>query len=90
MKKDNLLIIKEALEILKLPTFISLQELKERYRTLANNNHPDFGGDEEAMADINEAYKFLKSYMINFRFSFTKEEIYKQYPQDEYASKFRF
>ncbi|NOX15997.1 MAG: J domain-containing protein [Epsilonproteobacteria bacterium] len=90
MQKNNILVIKEALKVLELPTFISLQELKDRYRILAKKNHPDFGGSEEAIIKINEAYKFLKNYMLNFRFSFSKEEIYKQFPQDEYASKFRF
>ncbi|MCF6173270.1 MAG: J domain-containing protein [Campylobacteraceae bacterium] len=90
MEKDNILMIKEALEVLELPTFISLQELKDRYRDLVKKNHPDFGGDKESVIKINEAYEFLKNYMLNFKFSFSKEEIYKQFPQDEYVSKFRF
>ncbi len=90
MQKDSVKMIEDALEVLELPTFINLQELKKRYREVASKNHPDFGGDETSMAKINRAFELLKEYMVNFRFSFTKEEIYKQYPQDEYVSKFRF
>jgi len=88
--KDSFVLIKNALEVMELPPFISLKELKQRYKVLAAIHHPDLGGDEKKMAQINSAYGLLKSYMDNFKFSFTKEEIYKQFPQDNYVSRFRF
>ena len=88
--KDSFLLIKDALEVMDLPVLISLKELKQRYKALAAVHHPDFGGDEKRMARINDAYGLLKSYMDNFKFSFTREEIYKQFPQDDYVSRFRF
>ncbi len=90
MKKDSFEQISNALIILELPTFISSKELKERYKLLASKNHPDMGGDELKMAKINSAYTLLKNYMDNFKFSFSKDEVYKQFPQDDYASRFRF
>ena len=90
MSEDNISKINSALKTMELPPFISLRELKDRYKVLASIHHPDFGGDEKKMVLVNEAYALLKSYMNNFKFSFTKEEIYKQFPQDDYVSRFRF
>ncbi len=88
--KNSFELINEALATMELPVLISIKELKQRYKKLASRNHPDFGGDAEKMAKINEAYRLLKDYMDNFKFSFSKEEIYKQFPQDDYVSRFRF
>jgi len=89
-KQDSFELINEALKIMELPVLISIKELKQKYKVLASVHHPDFGGDPEKMVKINGAYKLLKNYMDNFKFSFTKEEIYKQFPQDDYVSRFRF
>ncbi len=35
-------------------------ELKRRWQELARRHHPDLGGDERAMQEINAAYSFLK------------------------------
>ncbi len=90
IKEKNIDKIERALKIMELPPFISIKELKDRYKVLAGIYHPDFGGDEKKMAAINNAYAILKQYMNNFKFSFTKEEINKQFPQDDYVSRFRF
>lgn len=37
----------------------NLKELKERYRKLAMENHPDKGGDQETMKRINCEYKLV-------------------------------
>jgi hypothetical protein len=42
------------------------------------------------MAHINEAYEILKTYMEEFKFTFSDEEIAKQFPQELHASRFRF
>ena len=82
--------IHAALEALGLPTRVSLKDITERYRYLASGKHPDVGGDEEEMARINDAYKLLKTYIENYRFSFSEEEIAGQFPQDAHAKRFRF
>lgn len=90
MQKDIIILIQEALEIMELPSFIDIKELKKRYKELARINHPDLGGDVEGMTKVNKAYELLKAYMTNFKFSFTQDEIYKQYPKEGHASKFKF
>ena len=82
--------VQRALEILGLPTHISWETIKSRYRYLASHKHPDTGGDDEQMAQINAAYELLKKYVENFRFSFSEEEVDKQFPQDFHAKRFRF
>ena len=51
----------EAWEVLGLQSGSSLQEVTDRYRTLAARNHPDKGGDEEAFIKIRSAYESLRS-----------------------------
>ena len=46
-------------------------EIKKAYRTLARENHPDAGGDEEKFKDINEAYEVLSDDK--------KRQLYDQY-----------
>jgi len=82
--------IHEALDTLGLPTHVSLKDITARYRYLASGKHPDVGGDSEEMARINEAYRLLKTYVENYRFSFSEEEVFKQFPQDAHAKRFRF
>ena len=89
-KADPVSLIQEALEELGLPSMVSWRDIKERYRMLSKKYHPDAGGDEEKMARLNRAYEILKTYIENYRFSFSEEEILKQFPYDEYINKFRF
>jgi len=37
----------------------TMEELKERFRELVKENHPDRGGDREKMKQINEEYELL-------------------------------
>jgi len=38
---------------------VNLEELKSEYRRLAMENHPDLGGDNEAMKDINAEFEMM-------------------------------
>ena len=40
------------------------------------------------MREINWAYEILKDYILNYKFSFTFDEISKQYP-DSFMKKFK-
>lgn len=82
--------IKQALKTLNLPILISFKELKSHYRSLAKQNHPDKKGQTDKMSNINNAYKVLVTYMENYRFTFSKEEISKQFPQEDHAIRFKF
>ncbi len=82
--------IHHALEVLGLPTHISWRDIVDRYRFLAAKHHPDSGGDAEKMARINEAYEILKKYVENYRFTFSEEEIARQFPDEAHARQYRF
>jgi len=88
MKKSEAILW--ALEVLEFPVLSTQEELKAKYHLLSKSFHPDCGGDEEKMAHINEAYEILKTYMKEFKFTFSDEEIAKQFPQELHASRFRF
>lgn len=79
-----------ALERLEFPVLSTRKELKEYYHRLASLSHPDKGGDTQKMSEINQAYEILKNYMEDFKFTFSDEEIAKQFPQELHVNKFRF
>lgn len=80
----------EALAVLDLPVLISLKELRSRYRSLAKKHHPDRCGEAETMQKINEAYRFVQTYMETYKFTFSEEEVSKQFPEESHATRFRF
>lgn len=43
----------------------NLEELKKEYKKLAMANHPDRGGNEEAMKQINNEYELLTNILSN-------------------------
>jgi curved DNA-binding protein CbpA len=44
---------------LELPTYCTFDEIKQKYRILAQTHHPDKGGDEEKFKRIKQAYEIL-------------------------------
>ena len=79
--------IEEALEILGLPKLIQKKDIRRQYYFLAKKNHPDQGGDTHKMEALNHAYKILNMYIENFRYTFDREEISKQFPGAVYVNK---
>lgn len=61
-KPRNELDIQQALLIMELENPISTVELKVQYRRLAQNHHPDKGGDSEHFKNICQAFHQLKQY----------------------------
>jgi len=82
--------IHDALDTLNLPPLVSFKEIRERYIYLTKVYHPDINEKDSKMSEINEAYDILKTYAHNFRFTFSEEEITKQFPESAHANKFRF
>ncbi len=82
--------IQNALKILDLPQFVSFKEIKVKYHQLSKKYHPDICEDKNKMVEINSAYEMLKSYIEDFKYSFDDDEIYKQYPENYHADRFRF
>jgi len=82
--------LKDALDLLDLPTLITKDDIKKRYRQLASKYHPDINsGDGEKMEQINRAYELLMHYIDEFRYSFDSVEIDKQHPGEAYVKNFR-
>ncbi len=91
IKKENRVkALQNALKVLELPPFVSFGEIKVKYRQLSKRYHPDIYKDDSKMSEINSAYEVLKNYIENYRYSFDEEEIYKQYPENYHADRFRF
>ena len=55
---DRLEII-EALQLLSLSKGVDVTGLKKKYRELAQQHHPDKGGNAEDFAKVHNAYKIL-------------------------------
>lgn len=79
-----------AREFMDLPPLVSVKELKKRYRELSKNMHPDHGGKAEDMQKLSECYAFILSYMENYRFKFSEDEVVSQFPYEDYKKRFRF
>ena len=65
----------------------SLKDVNKNYKRLAKIIHLNNLG-EERMKELNRAYEILKNYIENYKFTFSDEEIQKQYPE-EFIKKFR-
>lgn len=51
--------MKNYYHILGLSNWATTAEIRKAYRALALRNHPDRGGSEEKMKEINGAYEYL-------------------------------
>ncbi len=89
MKKVDRELILWALEVLEMPVFVSLNDIKKQYRKLSKKYHPDLNESSSKIRDINQAYEILTNYIQNFRFTFSEEEIKRQFPESDYADKYR-
>lgn len=81
--------ITAARRLLELPEQATLAEIKANYRRLIKKWHPDNcsdnSGDHVAMtAKLNAAYRIVIAYCNQYRFSFSKDEINKYLPTDEW------
>jgi len=82
--------IESALEAMDLPTLITRDDIKKRYRQLAREHHPDRTGSDAEMEAINAAYALLMEYVNTFRYRFDATEIAQHYPEGNHAQKFKF
>jgi len=73
---------------LEIPPLSSIDDIKKKYKKKAKLVHSDKGGSDEDMAKLNWAYEVLINYIKNYKFTFSEEEILRQYPE-EFLKKFK-
>ena len=66
----------------------SFEDIKKKYKKLIKKNHPDINGENDKITEINRAYEILKNYIKHYKFTFSEEEILKQFPY-EFLKKFK-
>ncbi len=81
--------IEEARKRLGLGKTATLDEVKEAYRRVAREAHPDRGGDAKAMAEINRAYDTVIQYISGYRYSFRSEDVMEQNPDEKMWEAYR-
>ena len=63
---DSTMTVHGALKLMKLSTVAgsahTLQKIREAYKTIALETHPDAGGSTDEMRKLNEAYQLLKNF----------------------------
>jgi DnaJ-class molecular chaperone len=80
--------IDRARRLLGLRDAASLDEIRRAYREKASRHHPDKGSeDDEQMKEINWAYELLMEYCRRYRFTFTKGDWERAYPEEAYREK---
>mgnify|MGYP001035465053 CR=1 FL=1 len=88
--------IDEARQLLGLGESATLKEIEQAYRRRAVRYHPDrnSGGNssegEEMMKKLNQAHELLTDYCARYRYSFSKEDVARTYPYDEYIRKYTY
>lgn len=86
--------IKKALQILGLYESATVKEIKNKYRELLKEWHPDLCMENEATRkektiEILNAYRIIMNYCELYRFSFSKEEVEKYMsPEELWAKQF--
>jgi DnaJ-class molecular chaperone len=82
--------IQNSLRELDLPEQVSWPQIRERYRELVRQHHPDRGAsaDNEQIRRINAAYEILSAYVSDYRFNFTREDYLAQHPEEKLRQQF--
>jgi len=63
---------------------LNTKMIKQRHRRLVRKIHPDLhaDADPERIRKLNEAAKIIMDYTQSYRFSFSREEFYRQIPEE--------
>ena len=86
--------ITKARQILGLDEYATLKEIKNKYRELLKEWHPDLQKKNKAVRkektiEIINAYKIIMDYCEQYRFSFSREEVEKYFsPEELWAKQF--
>lgn len=78
--------IEEARRMLSLPESASMREIKQAYRKMSFQYHPDRRENgqesEEVMKRINWAYKLVMDYCRRYKYTFREEDVDRAYPEE--------
>lgn len=82
--------LRKAAEILGIKERASLQQIRQRYRELVKQHHPDKNSKscEENIRKINAAYEILKGYCRTYKYCFSEEEFLEQEPTERLRRQF--
>jgi hypothetical protein len=86
--------ITKARKILELEEVATLKEIKDKYRELLKEWHPDLSKENEDVRrektiEIIKAYRAIMSYCEGYKFSFSKEEVEKYVsPEEDWLKRF--
>ena len=90
--------IQAARRRLKLGSLTTLQQIKDAYRDMARECHPDLHPADEqeqweaAMRELNAAYELLMDYCARYAFSFAEDVVIqqcrKQDPMEQWMQQF--
>ncbi|HHQ44745.1 MAG TPA: molecular chaperone DnaJ [Candidatus Altiarchaeales archaeon] len=70
--------VEKSRKILGLGNASTLADIKEAYRSLARENHPDKGGNPEKFIEVGHAHKTLMDYVENYKYSFKPDDVTAQ------------
>ena len=82
--------LRGALDLFALPERVTLAAIRDRYRRLVRESHPDLhdGADDGRIRQITAAYRLLREYCDSYVFSFAKEEFLNQNPEERLRQQF--
>ena len=88
--------INRARDILGLRETATAKELSTVYRRLAKLYHPDkhpgagTAADNSKMAELNWAFHLLEEYIMNYHFSFDRDNFARVYPEEAYHRRYTY
>ncbi len=82
--------LQNALKVLGVSGRMTVQEIRDSYRKLVKRYHPDRGAEaeNETIRELNAAYSIIEEYLHTYVYDFSKEQFYRQYPEERLREQF--
>lgn len=82
--------LRDALNLFALPERATLVTVRDRYRNLVRECHPDLhdGRDDDRIRKVTAAYRLIRDYCDGYAFSFTRDEFLNQNPEERLREQF--
>lgn len=94
MKEISFEEIDKSRKILELEEKATLAQVKSAYRILSKKWHPDKCKKKDSelchkkMKEINRSYKIILKYIEDYRYSFAKEKVIEESPEERWKMQF--